>query len=53
MMGLVLLLLLLVQPAMGHKARRLGRYGILPGGYSGIAPMGDGRYAVPRAAASS
>ncbi len=46
MMGLVLLLLLLVQPAMGHKARRLGRYGILPGGYSGIAPMGDGRYAV-------
>ena len=45
-MGLVLLLLLLVQPAMGHKARRLGRYGIPPGGYSGIAPMGDGRYAV-------
>ena len=42
-MGLVLLLLLLVQPAMGHKARRLGRYGIPPGGYSGIAPMGDGR----------
>lgn len=30
MMGLVLLLLLLVQPAMGHKARRLGRYGIPP-----------------------
>lgn len=40
------LLLASVLPAGARKARRLGRYGIAPGGYSGIAPLGGDRYAV-------
>ena len=32
--------------AQARKGHRLGRYGIVPGGYSGITALGDDRYAV-------
>ena len=43
---LVVALVLLGQPVAARKARRLGRYGIVPGGYSGITALGGDRYAV-------
>lgn len=45
--GLSACLLLASAPAaQARKARSLSRYGIAPGGYSGITSLGDGRYAV-------
>lgn len=44
---LIASLLLVASPAaQARKARSLTRYGIAPGGYSGIASLGGGRYAV-------
>lgn len=44
--AVALLLLLAGQPLAARKAIRLERYGIVPGGYSGITALGDDRYAV-------
>ena len=46
-LGLAVAFLLLAgQSALGRRDSRLGRYGIVPGGYSGITALGGDRYAV-------